>query len=1242
MTTKSPLLRLLLFIVVALPLSVRADTFVIPFSDIRQQIDTSGGDPDTVIRAYLAGLIRTELDERGFDVDGGLIFSEIPVDAITTTIQTDCDFPQPYKVHTDATTATVALDDSSSLTIGLDSIRSIDLLANLTGEIDADARAWVRWGQDVPFVGDCKTINTDHGWVGLTLPVSIDMSLVLDLEPTYDPDQVAIVIDKHALLAGNAQFNGGNLRHEFGPFSITDNVLDIFEDELLEALHENGSAAVAAAITRLNYRLDGLDENGVPDPAMQAFNGPSTFVLDVDEEDKAFIRDLLAELGIPEIVLTMVDDRGIEILLQLILLDGTDRDAYLAGLGAEVGCEAILGAYLTPMNRTPVYTLDGQVCEVADLTAPGATGYFSDSQCSSEIAFSVTDETAFCLAQFDPLSGTLLGNAASWLPDTNQPNDELPGVASRSWTSVPSTALDLFTVSIQDNHQPYVKQLNYRTIADVPRGSGVCELEMRVYKRDIAEQGLKPMLAIHGGTWQHRGSSFIGLEASVSQLTERGFVVFAPFYRLAGEKDGNVECNGASWREATADIESALDWVQQNGAALGAGPDPVSVFGQSAGAHLAGWLAAHRGHEIRKALLYYGPTDVLEYLAGAVPAGGPYESYRNFGLRALKNLYGAYDGTGELQLEQINFAGLTVELLGNDWSTLIPDTVFNFSLIDPLAPPAYLARCAAATQIDLAAINLSAPPAVLTQCLKQDLSEFLIANSFHQRLAANEVPIYAVHGSGDTIVPHAQSVNLCAAIDGAVLPIDVVDPLTSYSCGTWSEAHIIGNAEHAFDLGVCFGPLCPAGEPGSATRSAAAAAIDASYAWLQQDPAPDTDGDGIADDVDTDDDNDGIPDEWEIANGLDPLDPDDALLDNDVDGLTNLDEFLTGTDPNSADSDNDGAMDNSDNCAATTNPGQEDADRDGLGNVCDTTNGLAPFDYDGDGKSDILWQNTVSGEVSYWQMNGAMLTSDSSIATLGNLDWTIVGGGDRNSDGNADIVWRNSATGQMAVWLMSGATIAANLGLPTVSSQDWQVAGNGDYNGDGDADILWRNVANGQNAMWLISGGTLLANLSVTSVGNLDWSVASSGDFDGDGNADILWRNGATGTNALWLMNGAYLVANKGVPAVSNTDWQIQRDGDYNGDGKADMLWRNVVSGHNAIWLMAGSARIANVGLPQISDTNALVVGDGDYDGNGSADILWRNVVTGQNTMYQISNGSVSAISTLDSQETDWQVVTID
>ncbi len=47
-----------------------------------------------------------------------------------------------------------------------------------------------------------------------------------------------------------------------------------------------------------------------------------------------------------------------------------------------------------------------------------------------------------------------------------------------------------------------------------------------------------------------------------------------------------------------------------------------------------------------------------------------------------------------------------------------------------------------------------------------------------------------------------------------------------------------------------------------------------------------------------DTDGDGLPDEWEIAHGLDPTNGSDAVLDTDRDGATNVQEYLTGTDPN--------------------------------------------------------------------------------------------------------------------------------------------------------------------------------------------------------------------------------------------------------------------------------------------------------------------------------------------------------
>ncbi|MDP9191860.1 MAG: Ig-like domain-containing protein [Acidobacteriota bacterium] len=54
-----------------------------------------------------------------------------------------------------------------------------------------------------------------------------------------------------------------------------------------------------------------------------------------------------------------------------------------------------------------------------------------------------------------------------------------------------------------------------------------------------------------------------------------------------------------------------------------------------------------------------------------------------------------------------------------------------------------------------------------------------------------------------------------------------------------------------------------------------------------------------------DSDGDGMPDDYELANGLAPFDPSDARSDYDWDNLFALDEYRLGTDPNNYDTDND-------------------------------------------------------------------------------------------------------------------------------------------------------------------------------------------------------------------------------------------------------------------------------------------------------------------------------------------------
>ena len=94
---------------------------------------------------------------------------------------------------------------------------------------------------------------------------------------------------------------------------------------------------------------------------------------------------------------------------------------------------------------------------------------------------------------------------------------------------------------------------------------------------------------------------------------------------------------------------------------------------------------------------------------------------------------------------------------------------------------------------------------------------------------------------------------------------------------------------------------------------------------------------------------------------------------------------------------------------------------------------------------------------------------------------------DFNHDARSDILWQNGMTGQVVVWLMNGASVIGG-GSPGSAASPWIVAQTGDYNGDGKYDILWRNTASGQGVMWLMNGTSVSGGGSLGFV-TTDWQI---------------------------------------------------------------------------------------------------------------------------------------------------------
>jgi hypothetical protein len=282
-------------------------------------------------------------------------------------------------------------------------------------------------------------------------------------------------------------------------------------------------------------------------------------------------------------------------------------------------------------------------------------------------------------------------------------------------------------------------------------------------------------------------------------------------------------------------------------------------------------------------------------------------------------------------------------------------------------------------------------------------------------------------------------------------------------------------------------------------------------------------------------------------------------------------------------------------------------------------------DFNGDLRSDILWQND-NGTPATWLMNGTAMIGGAALPNPG-PGWHEIGSGDFNGDGKADIVWQND-NGTPAIWLMNGTTMTGGTALPNPGA-GWHVIGTGDFNGDGNSDILLRND-DGTPRIWLMNGTSIATATTLPNAGP-SWHPIGTGDFNGDLKADILWQND-NGTPAIWLMNGTTMTGGAALPNPG-PGWHAIGTGDFNGDLKADILWQND-NGTPAIWLMNGTTMTGGGVLPN-PGAGWHVIGTDDFNGDHHADILLRHD-DGTPQVWLMNGTSITTAAMLPDAGTSW------
>jgi hypothetical protein len=201
-------------------------------------------------------------------------------------------------------------------------------------------------------------------------------------------------------------------------------------------------------------------------------------------------------------------------------------------------------------------------------------------------------------------------------------------------------------------------------------------------------------------------------------------------------------------------------------------------------------------------------------------------------------------------------------------------------------------------------------------------------------------------------------------------------------------------------------------------------------------------------------------------------------------------------------------------------------------------------DVNFDGNTDLIWQNNSTGDVTVWYMNGATWTGNWAYLGRGvPLQWKIVAIADLNADGQSDLIWQNTQTGDVAYWIINGTNQGGTGFIANNIPLDWKVAGSADLNNDGKADLIWQNTTTGDVVVWYMNGISWSGNYDYIAHNvPTQWSLVGVMSISNVYPANLVWRNTTTGDVTVWDMSGATWTGNwgyiaQGVPLV----WQIVR-----------------------------------------------------------------------------------------------------
>lgn len=264
--------------------------------------------------------------------------------------------------------------------------------------------------------------------------------------------------------------------------------------------------------------------------------------------------------------------------------------------------------------------------------------------------------------------------------------------------------------------------------------------------------------------------------------------------------------------------------------------------------------------------------------------------------------------------------------------------------------------------------------------------------------------------------------------------------------------------------------------------------------------------------------------------------------------------------------------------------------------------------FTGNGTSDILWTDPLTGDVDEWQLANGQWTASVDLGAHPGTGWQIAGTGDFTGDGTDDILWTNSSKGQVQtdIWELSNGQWANSVS-PGTHPAGYDVVGIGNFTGNVTSGILWYDPMTGDVDEWTIANGQWSGSIDLGSHPGTGWQVAGTGDFTGDGTDDILWTNSSNGqvqTDIWELSNGQW--AKSVSPGLHPSGYQVVGIGDFAGNGTSGILWYDTTTGDVDEWKIANGQWSGSIDLGAHPGNGPQIMGIGDFSGGGTSAVLWN------------------------------------